>query len=55
MKGICWKKRNLKKKAWTKLPSGGDKRRATQYLVIDTEVVQGDKVIVTYKAVDFEG
>ena len=27
---------------------------ATQYLVIDTEVVQGDKVIVTYKAVDFE-
>lgn len=28
---------------------------ATQYLVIDTEVVQDDKVIVTYKAVDFEG
>jgi len=28
---------------------------ATQYLVIDTAVVQGDKVIVTYKAVDFEG
>ena len=28
---------------------------ATQYLVIDTAVVQGDKAIVTYKAVDFEG
>lgn len=27
---------------------------ATQYLVIDTEVVQDDKVIVTYKTVDFE-
>ena len=27
----------------------------TQCLVIDTAVVQGDKVIVTYKAVDFEG
>jgi len=27
---------------------------ATQCLVIDTEVVQGDKVIVTYKAVDLE-
>ena len=26
-----------------------------QYLVVDTAVVQGDKVIVTYKAVDFEG
>jgi len=32
-----------------------DYDEATQYLVIDTAVVQGDKVIVTYKAVDFEG